>query len=63
MRAEEEEAKAAQSQDEAAKTAHLNLASIYRRSALDRCPRSMHLDQIVQALGSDPLEPPHPRQP
>ena len=59
MRAEEEEAKAAQSQVEAVKCAHLGLASAYRRTALAHCPRLLPLNKTIRPLVFDPLEPMH----
>ena len=54
MRAEEEEAKAAQSQHEAVKSAHLDLAAVYRRTALAHCPRSLPVDRTIHPLVADP---------
>lgn len=62
MRAEQEEAIAARSMDEAVKRAHLGLAAAYRRTALDFCPRFLPLDRAAQPLPVDPTEP-HSRQP
>jgi len=57
MRAEEEEAKAAQSQVEAVKSAHLDLAAAYRRTALAYCPRLLPVDSTAGRLAADPPLP------
>lgn len=59
MRAEEEEAKAAQSHDEAVKSVHLDLAEMYRRTALAYCPRLMLVDRTIHpSVTDDPPMPP-----
>jgi hypothetical protein len=41
MRAEQEEAKAAATQNEAARICHVRLATIYRQTALSQCSTSL----------------------
>jgi hypothetical protein len=62
MRAEEEEAKASGSSDEAVKRAHLGLAVVYRRTALSFCPRWLPVDQATHPKANfpEPVSPPTP---
>jgi hypothetical protein len=63
MRAEEEEAKAAEAADEPARRAHLELAAVYRTTALSLCPRWLPVGRNTDPLTPDPPEPPLPQQP
>ena len=46
MRAEQHEAKAAESENDAAKACHLRIARYYRQSAIDHCLRSLDECQL-----------------
>jgi hypothetical protein len=56
MRAEEEEARAADSQNEVVRNTHLTLAATYRRTALECCPKSLGLEKLAPPVPASHLE-------
>lgn len=63
MRAEQEEAKAARSTIEAVKRAHLELASVYRNTAMSLCPRWLPVDRAVDPVSANAPDPAQPEKP